>query len=177
MWSPSNATSITRTINNDVTSLVITRSGRSTGRVAITYTCLIYITLVKYVFHVQLVFNTVTAKWLILNFHPLEVVSRWRDPQLQVGENCLDLTKWSSAIFILLIDVTFYIWHVQTLICIGLIKKKRKNDYNWDGRVKEWGWDVFHPGYQSHDPLLIPPHPYSLIRSSTASQVTTWPVN
>ena len=21
------------------------------------------------------------------NFHPLEVVSRWRDPQLQVGEN------------------------------------------------------------------------------------------
>ena len=25
--------------------------------------------------------------YLNLNFHPLEVVSRWRDPQLQVSEN------------------------------------------------------------------------------------------
>ena len=31
------------------------------------------------------------AKLLNLNFHPLEVVSRWRDPQLQVSENYLDL--------------------------------------------------------------------------------------
>ena len=29
-----------------------------------------------------------------LNFHPLEVVSRWRDPQLQMSENYSDLTKW-----------------------------------------------------------------------------------
>ena len=29
--------------------------------------------------------------WLI--FHPLEVVSRWRDPQLQVGENYSDLSN------------------------------------------------------------------------------------
>ena len=28
-----------------------------------------------------------------LNFHPLEAVSRWRDSQLQVSENYLDLTK------------------------------------------------------------------------------------
>ena len=28
-----------------------------------------------------------TAKLFNLNFHPLEVVSRWRDPQLQVSEN------------------------------------------------------------------------------------------
>ena len=28
------------------------------------------------------------------NFHPLEVVSHWRDPQLQVSENYSDLTKW-----------------------------------------------------------------------------------
>ena len=27
------------------------------------------------------------AKLFNLNFHPLEVVSRWRDPQLQVSKN------------------------------------------------------------------------------------------
>ena len=32
-------------------------------------------------------FNPLTAKLFNLNFHPLEIVSRWRDPQLQVGEN------------------------------------------------------------------------------------------
>ena len=31
--------------------------------------------------------NPLTAKLFNLNFHPLEVVSRWRDPQLQVSEN------------------------------------------------------------------------------------------
>ena len=39
------------------------------------------------------IFNPLTAKLLNLNFHPLEVVSRWRDPQLQVSENYSDLTK------------------------------------------------------------------------------------
>ena len=34
-----------------------------------------------------------TAKLFNLNFHPLEVVSRWRDPQLQLSENYSDLTK------------------------------------------------------------------------------------
>ena len=38
--------------------------------------------------------NPLTAKLFNLNFHPLEVVSRWRDPQLQVSENYSDLTKW-----------------------------------------------------------------------------------
>ena len=37
--------------------------------------------------------NPLTAKLFNLNFHPLEVVSRWRDPQLQVSENYSDLTK------------------------------------------------------------------------------------
>ena len=37
-------------------------------------------------------FNPLTAKLFNLNFHPLEVVSRWRDPQLQVSENYSDLT-------------------------------------------------------------------------------------
>ena len=31
--------------------------------------------------------NLLTAKLFNLNFHPLEIVSRWRDPQLQVSEN------------------------------------------------------------------------------------------
>ena len=44
------------------------------------------------------------------NFHQLEVVSRWRDPQLQVGENCSDLKKIEVNDFeSLLIDVTFYL--------------------------------------------------------------------
>ena len=32
-------------------------------------------------------FNPLTFKLFDLNFHPPEVVSRWRDPQLQVSEN------------------------------------------------------------------------------------------
>ena len=43
--------------------------------------------------------NPSTAKLFNLNFHPLEVVSRWRDPQLQVSENYSDLTKWRSTVF------------------------------------------------------------------------------
>ena len=43
--------------------------------------------------------NNLTAKLCNLNFHPLEVVSRWRDPQLQVSENYSDLTKWRSTLF------------------------------------------------------------------------------
>ena len=31
--------------------------------------------------------NPLPFKVSYLNFHPLEVVSRYRDPQLQVGEN------------------------------------------------------------------------------------------
>ena len=33
--------------------------------------------------------NSPPAKHSYRNFHPLEVVSRYRDPQLQVGENYL----------------------------------------------------------------------------------------
>ena len=44
-------------------------------------------------------FNPLTAKLFNLIFHPLEVVSRWRDPQLQVSENYSDLTKWKSTVF------------------------------------------------------------------------------
>ena len=44
-------------------------------------------------------FNPLTAKLFNLNFHSLEVVCRWRDPQLQVSENYSDLTKWRSTVF------------------------------------------------------------------------------
>ena len=54
--------------------------------------------------------NPLTAKLFNRNFYPLEVVSRWRDPQLQVSDNYSDLTKWEVNCFqILLIDVTFYL--------------------------------------------------------------------
>ena len=44
-------------------------------------------------------FNPLTAKLFNLNFHPREVVFRWRDPQLQVSENDSDLTKWRLTLF------------------------------------------------------------------------------
>ena len=43
--------------------------------------------------------NPLTAKLFNLNFHPHDVVSRWRDPQLQVSENYSVLTKWRSTVF------------------------------------------------------------------------------
>ena len=55
-------------------------------------------------------FNTLTAKFFNLNFHPLEVVSRWRDLQLQVSENFFRFDKMVVNSFqILLVDVTFYL--------------------------------------------------------------------
>ena len=40
--------------------------------------------------------SPLTANLFNLIFYPLEVLSRWRDPQLQVSENYSDLTKWRS---------------------------------------------------------------------------------
>ena len=36
---------------------------------------------------IHFTFNPFPAKFIYLNFHPVEVVSRYRNPQLQVGEN------------------------------------------------------------------------------------------
>ena len=47
----------------------------------------------------QLGINPLAAKLFNWNFHPLEVVSRWRDSQLQVSENYSDLTKWRLTNF------------------------------------------------------------------------------
>ena len=48
---------------------------------------------------IRIAINPSTAKLFNLNFHTLEVVSRLRDPQLQVSENYSDLTKWRSTVF------------------------------------------------------------------------------
>ena len=47
----------------------------------------------------MLIFNPLTAKLFNFNFLSLEVVSRWRDPQLQESENYSDFTEWTSTIF------------------------------------------------------------------------------
>ena len=47
----------------------------------------------------HLLVQPLTAKLLNLNFHPLHVVPRCRDPQLQVSENSSNLTKWRSTLF------------------------------------------------------------------------------
>ena len=65
-------------------------------------------------------FNPLTAKLFNLNFHPLEVVTRWRDPQLQVSENCSDLTKWRSTLFKscwLMAHLIFNIFKMWYLMC------------------------------------------------------------
>ena len=52
--------------------------------------------------------NPLAATLFNWNFHPLEFVSRWRDPQLQVSENYSDFTKKEVTYFqILLIDLIF----------------------------------------------------------------------
>ena len=57
-------------------------------------------------------FNPLTAKLFNLNFHPLEVVSRWRDPQLQMSENYSDLTKWRSTLFKSCWLMSLFIFHL-----------------------------------------------------------------
>ena len=42
--------------------------------------------------------HTKIAMLFNFNFHPLEAVSRYRDPQLQVGENYLHLSNWGTNI-------------------------------------------------------------------------------
>ena len=52
----------------------------------------------------------ITAKLFILTFHPLEVVSRWRDPQLSSEWKLIKFDKMDVNDFeMVLIDVTFYL--------------------------------------------------------------------
>ena len=74
--------------------------------------------------------NTLTSELFNWNFHPLEVVSRWRDSQLQVSENNSSLTKCIGNDFeLFLIDVTFYLqhayWKWDLIKMLIKIKKKR----------------------------------------------------
>ena len=65
-------------------------------------------------------FNPLAAQLFNLNFHPLAVVSRRRDPQLQVSENYLDLTKWKSTLFKscwLMSHLIFNIFKMWYLMC------------------------------------------------------------
>ena len=60
--------------------------------------------------------NYLTAK--LFNFHSLEVVSRWRDPQLEVSDNCSDeQILIASVVFRHLIDTinTFFLRANNTL--------------------------------------------------------------
>ena len=63
-------------------------------------------------------FNPLTAKLINLNFHPLEVVSRWRDPQLQVSENYSDLTNWRSTVFKYCWLVSHFIFNMFKRWCL-----------------------------------------------------------
>ena len=72
------------------------------------------------------------AKLFNWNFNPREVVSRWRDPPLQVSGNCSDLTKWRSRILkscwlmSRFVIIMFKCWY---LMCQW--KKKRNGNRDW----------------------------------------------
>ena len=71
--------------------------------------------------------NPLTAKLFNLNFHSLEVVSRRRDPQLQVSENYSDLTKWRSTLFKscrLMSHFIFNIFKMWYLMCWWKMKPR-----------------------------------------------------
>ena len=55
--------------------------------------------------HASWVLNPLPAKLCYLNFHPLEVVSRYRDSQLQVGENCSYLFNFRPHFIFTNLDV------------------------------------------------------------------------
>ena len=68
-------------------------------------------------------FNPLTAKLFNLNFHPPEVVSRWRDPQLQVSENYSDLQNRGQ-----LFSIRANWCHINALTCL---KGGTECDKNW----------------------------------------------
>ena len=63
--------------------------------------------------HEEAVFNPYPANLLYLNFHPLEVVSRYRDPQLQVGENYSNMFNLGQNIYISLCLTCLKFKHVK----------------------------------------------------------------
>ena len=71
--------------------------------------------------------NPLTAKLFNWNFHPLEVVSRWRDPQLQVSENYSVSTKWSLIVFKYCWLMSHFIFNMVLVVLNVLIKNKTPN--------------------------------------------------
>ena len=71
-------------------------------------------------------FKGYNAKFNHLNFHPFEVVSRYRDPQLQVGENYSYFE--TKHVHILLFK---HIFHSQYQ-CFHWLIKLIQNSYNRD---------------------------------------------
>ena len=67
--------------------------------------------------------NPLTAQVFNLSFHPLEVVCRWRDPQLQVSENCLHLTT-GGQLFSNLAD-----WCLVLFPCLNADRQCAKKKY------------------------------------------------
>ena len=63
-------------------------------------------------------FNPLTTKLFSFNFHPLDVVSRWRDPQLQVSENYSDLTKGRSTVFKYCWLMSHFIFSIFKMWCL-----------------------------------------------------------
>ena len=73
-----------------------------------------------------IIFNPFTAKWFNLNFHPLKVVFRWRDPQLQVSENYSDLTKCWSTLFTSCCLMSHFIFNIYLKCGTSCVNKKWK---------------------------------------------------
>ena len=71
-------------------------------------------------------FNHMTTKLYSWNFHSLEVVSCWRDPQLQASENYSNLTKWRSLIL-------KSCWLVS-------LKRVKKSHIQRDNKKWIWTW-------------------------------------
>ena len=81
-------------------------------------------------------FNPLTAKLFNLNFHPLEVVSRWLDLQLQVSENYSDLTKWRSTAFKYCWLMSYFIFHMFKRWLFNVVIKKWKPEKMRHRRLK-----------------------------------------
>ena len=71
---------------------------------------------------------------LAANFHPMEVVFCWRDPQLQVSENYSDLTKWRSTNFKFGWLLSLFIISMCKSWYVGLMIVLIKNVKNGYGR-------------------------------------------
>ena len=84
--------------------------------------------------HVNIIIIPLTAKLFNSNSLPHEVVSRWRDPQLQVSENYSHLTEWRSTNFKywLMWYFIFNMFKSWYVICYTNVK----NEYGRHRRLK-----------------------------------------